>query len=139
MLTGLQEEINKHTELSGASNKIILKFLNELKTETMIVSEEECLILKGDMLAMLSLDNIVKVVEWKNAKGSNYAKVFYALYETHEHFKTSDLMFRGLMEILYSYNLISESEKNNILKLGERNKSRSEELFSKFLTLEDFE
>lgn len=141
MLEGLQTEIDKYPELTGASNKIIMDRLNiePGQVETWVVRSDNVKVPKGDMLALLSADSQVKLFDWMDAK-SDAAKGFNLFYFAHDQFKVADPIFRGTIELLCSpLELITEAERDAILRFGERLQTRSEELWDRSLTAEDFE
>lgn len=141
MLENLQTEIDNHPEFLGASNKIIIETLNtngSAEIESWVTDEKERLVPKGDMLALLSLSSQVKFYDWMNAE-SDAAKGFSLFYNAHEHFKCNDPVFIGTMQLLYNpLAIITETELNLILRLGQRKISRAEELFGRKITIEDF-
>lgn len=143
MLNGLQNEITLHSELNGASKEIIIDFLN--KDGTAIVeswtnrNDETLKVPKGDMLALLSLESQVKLYDWLKAE-SDAAKGFSLFFYSHDQFKTCDPVFRGTISLLNNpLFIITEAERDAILRLGERKISRAEELFGHKLTMEDFD
>jgi hypothetical protein len=143
MLNGLIDEIALHNELNGASKEIVINFLNQ--DGTAIVeswtnrNDESLKVPKGDMLALLSLESQVKLYDWLKAE-SDAAKGFSLFFYSHDQFKTCDPVFRGTIELLYNpLSIITESERDSILRLGERKISRAEELFSRKVTMGDFE
>ena len=142
MLEGLQEEIDKHPEFIGASNRIIMNSLNEddtAETESWDVNTVEVKVPKGDIMAMLSMNSLGNVLTWMRAESDTTALIFHEFYLAHERFKVTDTMFRSLVSNLETNGLITSDEKDNVLKLGERKISRAEELFGRKLTMEDFE
>jgi len=142
MLSGLQEEIALHTEFTGASKDIIVNALNAdgtAQTETWIVMDDVLKIPKGDILALLSFASQVALYDWMKAE-SNEAKGFSLFYNSHDQFKVNDPVFRGTISLLNNpLSIITESERDAILRLGERKISRSEEIWNRLLTVEDFE
>ena len=143
MLNGLIEEIVLHNELNGASKEIIINFLN--KDGTAIVeswtnkNDENLKVPKGDMLALLSLESQVKLYDWLKAE-SDAAKGFSLFFYSHDQFKVCDPIFRGTISLLQNpLSIITESEKNAILRLGERKISRAEELWNRKLEIGDFD
>ena len=141
MLDGLQTEINTYPTLVGASNKIKMQTINEAPavTPAWIVMTEELKVPKGDMLALLSSASQVKLYDWITAASTAEAKGFNLFYTAHERFKVTDSVFRGTITLLHDpLALITESEKNAILRLGERLKTRAEELFGRPIVEGDF-
>jgi len=141
MLDGLQTEINRYPELIGASKRITCQKINSEPglVETWVVSSDICRVPKGDTLAMLSNASQVKLYDWLKAE-SNEAKGFSLLFYAHDHFKTSDPVFRGTISLLHDpLALITLAEKDAILRLGERLQTRAEELFGRDIVEEDFE
>ena len=142
MLTGLQEEIDAHAELTGASKEIIINALNAddtAQTETWAVRDDILKVPKGDMLALLSFASQVKLYDWLQA-GSDYAKGFSLFFYAHDQFKVTDAVFRGTISLLCDpLELITADEKNAILRLGERKISRAEELWGRLIVKGDFE
>jgi hypothetical protein len=143
MLSGLQEEIDRHPELTGAASNIIMDRLNRDGTasvETWVVSSEPCKVPKGDIMAAIALSgNLANVIRWMRAEADDLALMFHTFFDAHEEFKTSDPVFRHLISGLQASSLISTFERDTILKLGERKISRAEELFGRKITMEDFE
>ena len=142
MLEGLQAEINAHAEFTGASNRIIMQVLNTdgtAQTESWAVNDTEIKIPKGDIMAMLSLESLGAVLTWMRAENDVTALVFHEFYLAHERFKVTDQMFRTLISGLETGGLITTTEKDAVLRLGERKISRAEELFERKLELTDFE
>ena len=140
MIDGLQDEINAHSEFVGAGKKVIMAALNTDGTanvETWVTSTDTIKVPKGDMLAILSPASQLNLANFM-ASGTDSAKVFNLFYNSHEQFKVTDSVFITMLNSLYSAEIITESEKNAILRLGERSISRSEELFDRKITLGDF-
>lgn len=142
MLEALQTEISSRADLAGASQKIVIRTLNseDADVETWVVSENDCKIPRGDMLALLSLASQVKLSDWMDVKSTDAAKGFVLFYTAHERFKTSDSTFRATISLLHDpLELITEAERDAILRFGERKKTRAEEIVGHLLTEEDFE
>jgi len=141
MLTGLQEEIDKYPELIGASKKVIMNKLNTEpgQVETWIAQEGALKVPKGDIIALTSPASQAKLFDWMRAE-SDEAKGFSLLYYAHSQFKVSDPVFRGTIQLLCDpLGIMTEAERDAILRLGERLQTRSEELFGRKITEEDFE
>ena len=141
MLSGLQDEINNHPELQTASKDIIINALNAdgtAQTETWAVMSETVKIPKGDILALMSATSISNIIRWMRAESDDNALAFHELYLSHDQFKVTDTVFRLFINLLESLAKITESERDAIMRLGERKISRAEELFNKKLTVEDF-
>jgi len=141
MLTGLQEEIDKYQELIGASKKVIMNKLNNEpgQVETWVVRDDNVKVPKGDMLELTSAASQVKLFDWMKAE-SDAAKGFSLFYYAHDQFKVSDPVFRGTIQLLCDpLAIMTEPERDAILRLGERLQTRSEELFGRKITEEDFE
>lgn len=142
MLSGLQEEINNHTELQTASKDIIINALNAdgtAQTETWSVMSETVKIPKGDMLALMSATSIANVVKWMRAEADDNALAFHELYLSHDQFTVTNTVFRLFINLLASLEKITESERDAIMRLGERKISRAEELWNKKIEQGDFE
>jgi len=141
ILQGLPEEITAHPELVGASREIIINTLNTMPGSggTYVVMTDLLKIPKGDILALLSFESQVKLYDWIKAE-SDYAKGFSLFFYAHDQFKVSDPVFRGTISLLNNpLNLITEPERDAILRLGERLQTRSEELWGRLITEGDFE
>jgi len=141
MLNGLQEEIAVHPEFVGASREIIINKLNTMPGSggAYIVMADTLKIPKGDILALLSFESQVKLYDWIKAE-SDYAKGFSLFFYAHDQFKVSDPVFMGTITLLNNpLDLITESERDAILRLGERLQTRSEELWGRAITNGDFE
>lgn len=140
MLYGLQAEIDRYPGLVGASKKLICDTINTAPAliEAWVVRDDDHKCPKGDMLAYLSQASQVKLSDWMDAK-STEAKGFNLFYNAHVQFKTTDPVFRGTIQLLHDpLALISEGERDAILRMGERLKTRAEELFGRLITMEDF-
>lgn len=141
MLEGLQTEIDKYPTLIGASNEIKMRTINTApaETEAWVVRDDDHKVPKGDMLALMSAASQVKLYDWMEAN-SDAAKGFKLFYYSHDQFKTTDPVFRGTIQILRAYfNLITEAEETAVLRMGERLKTRAEEVFGRLIELGDFE
>lgn len=142
MLTGLQTEIDAHQELTGASKEIIINTLNAddtAQTETWTVRDDIIKVPKGDMLALMSASSIANIIRWMRAEADDNALAFHELYISHDQFTVTNLVFRAFIGLLHSLGKITADEQTAILRLGERKISRAEELWGRFLTVEDFE
>lgn len=141
MLNGLQDEIAVHPEFVGASREIIINKLNIMPGSggAYVIMADALKIPKGDILAILSFESQVKLYDWLKA-GSDHAKGFSLFFYAHDQFKVSDPVFRGTISLLNNpINLITEIERDSILRLGERLQTRSEELWGRSITEGDFE
>ena len=137
----LQTEINNRQELTTASPAIIMQTLNNepAQVETWVTDTDERLIPKGDMLALLSLSSQVKLYDWMKAEATDAAKGFTLFYNSHEHFKCSDPVFIGTIQLLENpLGLITETERDAVLRFGQRKLTRAEELVGHKLIVEDF-
>ena len=142
MLARLEEEINNYPDLITASKDIIINVLNAdgtAQVETWIVIDDVLKIPKGDILALMSPTSIANVVRWMRAEADDNALAFHELYLSHDQFTVTNTVFRNFISLLTSLGKITDSECNAILRLGERKISRSEEIWNRLLTTEDFE
>jgi len=141
MLAGSQEEIALHQELNGASKDIIIMSLNTdgtSQTESYVVMDDVLKVPKGDILALLSFGSQVALYDWMKAE-SNEAKGFSLFYNSHDQFRVANPVFRGTISLLNNpLTIITESECDAILRLGERKISRAEELFGRKIIEGDF-
>ena len=141
MLENLQTEIDRYPELIGASKQIICNKINNTpaNVESWVVRSDEHKVPIGDMFALLSLASQVKLYDWMEAK-TDPAKGFLLFYNKHDQFKVSDPVFRGTLELMCDpLLLITETERDAILRFGERLQTRAEELFGRDITEGDFE
>jgi len=140
MLNGLAEEISAHPELMGASRDIIISTLNTMPGSggIYVVMADTLKIPKGDILALLCAESIANVIKWMRAEGDNNALAFHELYIAHDQFTVTNAVFRSFIELLAALSKVSETEKEAILRLGERLQTRSEELFNRLITEKDF-
>lgn len=140
MLEGLQEEIYLHPELSGASNKIIMNFLNE--PGTAIIEEwitAPYIVLKSlneIYTYYISDDTIGKLVTYLQQSEN---AVMAARMEKASHLDLSSSLVINILNQLLSDGICTQTEYDNIIQLGQIKKSRAEELFGRKITIEDFE
>ena len=140
MLSGLQEEIARYYELTGASPSLVMQRLNSdpASDGSTVVAEDPRKTPKGDLLALLSPSSIANIIKWMRAEADDLALVFHEFYVAHDTFKTSDPVFRNLISMLEVSALITTEELAAILACGERPRTRSEELWGRAITEEDF-
>lgn len=156
MLNGLQEEIDNNPLLINASKKIIMNYLNTPGTfqETYtddsewVVNETPILISKSEVmtkyLSMASGQSLCDFMEIDQSFNKYINRIF-----TQVDGYGIDLSLQSVREIftyLYeTFNICTETEFLNIMRLGERELTRAEELTNnaegtaRLLTLEDFE
>jgi hypothetical protein len=143
MLEGLQTEIDNNPSFAGASVKYILNTLNQdgsAQTETWAVMDTVTKVPKGDMMALLSTESQEKIFDFLAAPTTAPAKGFNLFFYAHDQFTVTDAVFRGTIQLLHDpLTLITATERDEILRLGERSISRAEELFGRKLTEGDFE
>lgn len=141
MFEGLQTEIDAHPELTGASKEIIINALNAdgtAQVESWAVRNNVLKVPKGDILALMGVPSIANVVKWMRAEADDNALAFHTLYDSHDQFIVTNSVFRAFVGLLHSLGKITAGEQTAILRLGERKISRAEELWSRFITAEDF-
>ena len=137
MLEGLQEEISAHTEFVGASKQIIINALNEDGTAQVpasVTSDTPARLKKITFLSMLSSESTEKLITFMDSQ-----PVFRLLFESGGAFDAAHPKFIEMIDLLADNSIISESEKTDVLRVGQRDLSRAEELFGRKITEEDFE
>lgn len=136
MLAGLQTEIDKHPDLAGASARIVMEKLNHpgsASTEELVKNENSRRLPKANLLAMLDNGNIQKLIDFMETQ-----PVMKLLFDSASSFDPSHSKFVEMISTLEGASIISADEKTAILRIGERLKSRAEELFGRNITMEDF-
>ncbi|WP_321495646.1 hypothetical protein [uncultured Desulfobacter sp.] len=140
MLDGLQTEIAARSELAGASKKIIMAALNDpgsAETEAWVVSSAPVLVDKDDIYTYhISDATFVKLIDFLDSEAGRYMK---ARFDSANSFNLAATAVRTMLAGLYAAEICTEDEYKELLRLGEVQKSRAEELFGRFITAEDFE
>jgi len=139
MLEGLQNEIDAHPEFVGASNRIIKDALNKdgtAQTETWVVSDEPRKLNRTAMLGYVSVASLEAIADFKE---TDQGKAFKLLFESGSTYDFAHPTTRQMTQNLADAGVITQTEADSLLRVGERSISRAEELWSRKLELEDFE
>lgn len=144
MLAGLQEEITAQG-LTGASNRIIVEKLNTpgtAQTAAWVVAQGEALISKNELFTYkISNETFVKLIDYMGTEAGKYIKI---RLDVADQLDMASSLVRGIVSALYTEGICTEAEYNALLRIGEVEKSRAEELTeaaegtARYLTLEDF-
>jgi|GEM_PF-4242811 len=144
MLEGLQTEIDLHPELTGASPRIIIEALNKpgsASVESWVISIEPVMISKSDLFIIyLSQPSRIALREFMSGTTQLGQDIKMIMDEVEG--KGINLSLEPVRDLLKSLNLVgvgTDDEYNRLMRKGEVLKSRSEELFDRKITLEDFE
>ena len=150
MLTGLQNEINNHSDLITASKEIVMQKLNAdgsaLVEAWAVIDFFETPIrlskntVKSTFLNMEQRKILREMVASADApEASDEIKDFADLYIGDDVFFVNHPMFRSLVDMLAGPLSLSDYAVVELKRLGERKISRAEELFGRKITAEDFE
>ena len=138
MLSGLQDEINLHPELTGACKEIIINTLNEPGSaviETQQRNPEPVMISKNELYThQISDATFRRLIDYLETDKYMAERIHAATY-----FNMSSPAVRSMIGSLYAGGIATEAEYNSLLRLGEIKLSRAEELFGRKITVEDFE
>lgn len=145
MLTGLQDEITAQG-LTGASNRIVIEKLNTPGTAqiaTWVVKQGEALISKNELFTYkISNETFVKLIDYLGTEAGKYIKV---RLDAADKLDMASSLVRVMVSALYAEGICTEAEYNALLRIGEVEKSRAEELTeavegtARYLTMEDFD
>lgn len=144
MLQGLQEEIDKHPELTGASKEIIISTLNtdgtaEVEAWDIIpLDSQKISISKLKLLTYLTAEQR-QGLRTMLAGISEVEQDLAMLYNSDDTFWINDPFFRGMLRNIATALSMDEGIVTEIKRLGERKISRAEELFGRKIQEGDFE
>ena len=140
MLEGLQVEIDKHPELTGASRTVIMNALNEPGSaiaESWVVNPEPVMLTVNDVYTKYaSNESLAKLIDFLDQPENKALKL---RFDKATHFNLSNTTVRAMMKGLHFAGVITDDEYNAIKRRGEVRLSRAEELFGRKITLGDFE
>lgn len=138
-LPGLYEELLGRG-LTRVSKKIALKALNKpgsANVPSWIVSSTPVLVDKDDIFTYhISEDTFTKLIDFRDSADGKYLKARLASATA---LNMASTAVRAMLLRLYQAQLCTEAEYVGLLRLGEVQLSRAEEVFNRKLTLEDFE
>ncbi len=138
MLSGLQDEINLHPELTGACKEIVVNTLNEpgsALVESWNINPEPVMISKNELYThQISDATFRRLIDYLEIDKYMAERIHAAT-----DFNLSSLTVRAMIGALYAGGIATEAEYNSLLRLGEIKLSRAEELFGRKITVEDFE
>ena len=138
MLSGLQDEINLHPELTGACKEIVINTLNEpgsALVESWKINPEQAMISKNELYThQISDATFRRLIDYLETDKYMAERIHAAT-----DFNMSSPAVRSMMGALYTGGIATEAEYNSLLRLGEIKLSRAEELFGRKITTEDFE
>ena len=138
MLSGLQDEINLHPELTGACKEIVVNTLNEhgsALVESWKINPEPAMISKNELYThQISDATFRRLIDYLEIDKYMAERIHAAT-----DFNMSSLAVRSMIGALYAGGIATEAEYNSLLRLGEIKLSRAEELFGRKITVEDFE
>ena len=150
MLTGLQDEITSRTDLATASKERIMQLLNEdgsalsdtwapidVFVNPIRISKNT---VKATYLTMEQRKNLRDMLASADTiDASDALKDFADLYKGDDVFFVNHPTFRSMLDTLGVALSIDPAVITEIKRLGERKISRAEELFTRKITMEDFE
>lgn len=139
MLDGLQAEIENWPILSGAGHKIMMSVLNEpgsASVEAWITSPTPVLKSLNEIYTYyVSDETLGKLLTLLSQEGN---EVLALRLDKATHLDLTTPLVINLLGQLLSGGICTQSEHDALLRLGQIQKSRAEELFGRKLTLEDF-
>jgi len=139
MLVGLQEEIDKHPELVGASKEIIIKTLNKegsAEVKTWVINPSPVMRTINDVYTKYISDaSLTRLIDFLDQSENKALKL---RFDKATHFNLSNDVVRTLMTRLHAAGIITDDEYNVLKRAGEVRLSRAEELFGRKITIEDF-
>lgn len=139
MLEGLQDEINNWPALIGASQKIIMATLNapgSAQVEEWITSPSAVLKSLNEIYTYyISDETLGRLINYLQ-QPENAVMALRLEKATHLDLAT-DLVITMLGQLL-SDEICTQAEYGALIRIGQVKRSRSEELFGRKLTLEDF-
>lgn len=145
MLDGLQAEIDARPKLAGASKTIIMAELNAEGSadseawEAIPIDEQKITISRLALLTMLDGTQRAGIRTILANPDDAYQEDFKMLYEADDVYWVNSDAFRSMIDYLGQVLSLSAGKVTEIKRLGERSISRSEELFGRKITAEDFE
>lgn len=139
MLSGLQEEINQHPNLVGASPQLVISKLNapgSALTEALITNPERVLMSINEIYTYYICDaTLANLISYLQQPGN---EVIALRMDKATHLDMSSLLVTTLLYQLLEDEVCTQMEYNTLIRLGQIKKSRAEELFDRKLTEEDF-
>lgn len=139
MLEGLQTEIDNWPSLSGASPRIIITTLNSPGTaeiETWISNPEKVLVSINEIYTYYICDaTIAKLISFLQQPGN---EVIALRLDKATHLDMTSSLVINILQKLITNEICTQTEYDNLIRLGQIKQSRAEELFGRKLILEDF-
>jgi hypothetical protein len=127
--------------LPGCGPEVLVQKLNadgSASVETWVVSDTPRTVPKSEVLALLSFDEIVAFKNWREAQADVYARASKELWDSFTSPDMAHPKMRQMVQLLRSLGIIqTDAGMTTILRLGERLKSRAEELIGRKITLEE--
>ena len=142
MKSGLQDLVDAMPELKTASINTKLKVLNadgSAEVEAWVVDDVgKNMIPKKTLLSGVAVSSKAKVYDMMKDPKDDFEKAFTLQYDSGEDFDMSHPEIRSMIDFLQTQSTITSDEATGIKRMGERKKSKAEEIFGTKLTLEDF-
>ena len=139
MLEGLQTEINKWYDLTGASPNLIMNALNapgSAEIETWITNSEKVLVSINEIYTYYISDTtIANLISYLQQPGN---EVIALRLDKATHLDMSSSLVINILYGLVTNEICTQTEYDNLIRLGQIKQSRAEELFGRKLTKEDF-
>lgn len=139
MLNGLQTEIDQHPELTGASPRIIMAALNAPGSAQI----EEWIPAPGEVLKSLNEIYTYYISDASMARLITHLQqpenaVTALRLEKAQNIDLSAPLVISMLGDLLTSGVCTQAEYDILIRLGQVQKSRSEELFGRKITMEDF-
>ena len=123
-------------DLTTAGNSVIAQLFNNLVVTGTVINENKVLVPKVELLAVLSDDEVCNLLDFFEV-ASNQARAFKYRWDTLSELDMSHVVARSSITTMGTAGIIATEKVTFLLSLGERNKTKADELMGRALTAAD--